>query len=488
MYSRILGLIALMSIGVAHAVVAAELVVLTPMTTGTEVVMRAGPKGEKPAPILRRAPDNAVTKSVLREATRGSIKFMLDLDEYAQRISGAKTAPTYLSMSREAGGFARRNFWLAVGDKFVWHTDPYVDLAVDNQSIADGSFEEEFAHEMGHVLLHRVLPRFPSGMSRAPHSSLAVTDYPTAFDEGFAIHFQGLARQITTNPQLQAYDDGFAFKPFVAYWASDLDRAFRLRGMRDDLFIHLQLPVALQVGDATSLFDLTHFKNGQQMMASEGVIATLFYHLQLRVPDKPEDLLNRYKSLLHSLRALNSERIQSGTPIFLNLVQAHIQRVPQARNAWVGTVLDLTYGATASTSVIRGMTNLSALGQEGKRDEYVAALKRSRATLATLTANVVRDPKRLSAALGSELWLGVKRKDGDVETINLNTAEQTGLTDVLGFETGAVNLLLADRATGGPFKDVADFATRRGLSADVANRLAAAQALAHLVGDYDRQN
>jgi DNA uptake protein ComE-like DNA-binding protein len=474
-----------MGIGCA---VAAELVVLVPVTIGAQAVMRAGPKGEAPAPVLKRATNDSLTKAITLEASRGATKFMVALDEQAQKIVGVTApAPTYLLRSNEEGSFARHGFWLeSVGTSAVWHADPYVDLIVDQQSIDDGSFEEIFAHELGHVLLHRLIARFPNGLSRSAHSSLAITDYPTAFDEGFAIHFQGLARNLTQNAKLKAIDQGLDFKPFLPYWQSNIDRSFRLRGMRDNLFIQHQLPAALQVGDATSQFDLTHFKNGQQMLSSEGMVATLFYHLQIQATDTPAQLVERYKSLLTSLRILDRQKLTSGTPLFLNLVQAHIQRVPDSRSQWVSTVLDLTYGATASNDVIRNMTKLSALGQEGRAEEFTAALKQSRTALATLTTQVMRNPQRLGAAVGSELWLAVKQPDSSVVTINLNTAEKTSLMSVLAFESGEADLLLANRSARGAFASVADFSTRRNAPPFLRKRLQNAHDLAASLEGYQR--
>lgn len=302
---------------------ASELVVLEPMKAGNQAVMRAGPKGEPQSPILKRAAvTDALAKAIAAEATRGALKFVLALDEEAQRLAGApKPEPTYLLRSDEDGGFARRGFWLSdANNKVAWHSDPYVDLVVDKQSVEDGGFEEIFAHELGHVLLRRLVPKLPNGYSRTPHSSLAVTDYPTAFDEGFAIHFQSVARYLTKNPRLEAMDKGLEFKPFLSFWQSNVDRSLRIRGVRDNLFVHRQISGAVQVGDASSLFDLTHFKNGQQMLSSEGVIATLFYHLLVQSGDTPQTLAERYKSLLATLKTLNTQRLTASTPVFLNLI------------------------------------------------------------------------------------------------------------------------------------------------------------------------
>ncbi|MBC7982921.1 MAG: hypothetical protein H7Y02_03610 [Candidatus Obscuribacterales bacterium] len=483
----VMALVVVFAMGIGSAF-AAELIVLVPMTAGNQLVMRAGPKGEPQAPILKRAASDSLTKAIALEASRGTLKFMLALDEQAQRIVGVReVAPTYLLRSRQEGGFARHGFWLgSANNNLVWHADPYVDLVVDKPSIDEGSFEEDIAHELGHVLLRRLIPRLPNGFSRNAHSSLAITDYPTAFDEGFAIHFQGLARHLTQNAKLRALDAGLDFKPFLSFWQSNFDRSMRLRGMRENLFVQQQLPAALQVGDATSLFDLTHFKSGQQMLASEGVIATLFYHLSIRATDTPTALAERYKSLLASLRTLNSQKLVSSTPLFMNLVQAHIQRAPESRAQWLSTVLDLTYGATASNVVLRDMTKLSTLGQEGRAEEFANMLKQSRVALAALTTQVTRNPQRLGAALGPELWLAVNQKGGAV-TINLNTAEKTSLINVLGFESSEADLLIADRSARGPFIDVADFAKRRDASPLIRKRLMDAHKLANTLGGYQRQ-
>ena len=71
-----------------------------------------------------------------------------------------------------------------------------------------------------------------AGYSRTPHHSFSITDRPTAFDEGFATHFQALVRHLTKNPKLRLEDDGIATKPFVPYWLSNLDRTARIDGVR----------------------------------------------------------------------------------------------------------------------------------------------------------------------------------------------------------------------------------------------------------------
>ncbi len=222
---------------------AAGLVAFEPVLVEGRVLMKAESRGAYKTPVVRPL-SGPLGPALAHEARTGTTAFMLQLDAAAQRLAGQEhPQPTFLLVSAEDGGFARRGFWLmrGAGDP-EWHADPYVNLAVDADSLEDGSFEEIFAHEAGHVLLRRLLPGLPAGYSRVPHSSLAITDYPTAFDEGFAIHFQALARELTRNSRLRLEDAGFAVKPFVPYWKDALDRTLRIRGVRDNLFVQRQLP------------------------------------------------------------------------------------------------------------------------------------------------------------------------------------------------------------------------------------------------------
>jgi len=107
----------------------------------------------------------------------------------------------------------------------IWFgTRPYVNLVVDQQSLVD-ALRGSLRTRNGHLFLRRLVPRLPNGLSRTPHSSLAVTDYPTAFDEGFAIHFQGLARYLTQNAKLQGADrDWNSSHSFLTGKAMSIDR------------------------------------------------------------------------------------------------------------------------------------------------------------------------------------------------------------------------------------------------------------------------
>lgn len=47
----------------------------------------------------------------------------------------------------------------------------------------------------------RAVGELPAGAARNVHEIMTLTDYPTAFDEGYAEYFQPLARDATRNPR-----------------------------------------------------------------------------------------------------------------------------------------------------------------------------------------------------------------------------------------------------------------------------------------------
>jgi hypothetical protein len=372
---------------------------------------------------------------------------------------------------------------------------------VDEDSIADGSFEEIFAHETGHVLLRRLLPSLPAGYSRVPHSSLAITDYPTAFDEGFAIHFQALARQLTRNTRLRLADAGFGSKPFVPYWRDAFDRGLRIRGVRDNLFVQRQLPSAQAPAaspDATTLFDPGELKNGQQMMASEGVIATLFYHLLDQPADNRAALLGRYLQLMRSLRALNPQTTDPATPVFVRLVQEHIRMFPESRAPWLNSVIGLTYGATVDARLAQQAGELARLGLQGDAQRFAAQLAPARQALRQCVEAVLREPQRLDGALGPEVWAAVPAApqpapaapppaDPALASVNLNTAERGSLLLWLKLDAPTAERALASRAAQGPFSDLGDFVRRAGLDAEHEAQLRSGAAQLMAAGPFARE-
>ena len=471
---------------------AAELGVLAPVLADGQPQTQADPAG-RPAPVVTRVASGGLFDRIQREAHEGFLATVLALDESAQRIAGARaTVPTWLYLSAEDGGFARRGFWLEESGKRRFVDELFVDLVVDADSIDDGDFEEIFTHEMGHVFLRRLMPGLPSGWSRTPHSSMSVTDYPTAFDEGFATHFQSLVRRHSRNPRLEGRTLGLDARPFIPLWLSNLDRAGRIDGVRRNLFVHRQLvppgsdAEAWSRANESTAFDMARLKNGQQMLASEGVIATLFHRWQVPGEGTRDAIVARYSQLFRTMAAASARgwTMAPDTPMFLDLVDHHCTDVPADCARVRGLVLDTTYGATADATLPRDTEAMAERGRIGDMGGFVAGLKQARARMAQLQAAVAKDPKRLRSMLGPDLWLpgrtpvklpGMASQE---VAVNLNTAEVEQLRTLPGIDAEVAERALHSRREQGAFVDIADFARRGGLDAGkLATLEASAEAL-----------
>ncbi len=121
------------------------------------------------------------------------------------------------------------------------------------------------------------------------HMSMAVTDYPTAFAEGWGEHFQTMAVDATANPYLRglARADG---SDLMASWHSRVDGWLRTAGVRRNLLAHRKTPPAASMfcvdpydvyldHETSASFVVDELKGGQEMLACEGFVATLFYRL-----------------------------------------------------------------------------------------------------------------------------------------------------------------------------------------------------------------
>lgn len=489
--ARLLPLVALLtSLAIAPARVdAATLGLLRAVVEDGRPLQRKAPDGT-PAPVMERVMEGELHDRLQQEARTGFTATMLALDEAARVAAGQRRdAPTWLYLSTEDGGFARTGFWLRDGGGLRWQPDPFVDLVVDGASVDDGSFEEIFAHELGHVMLRRLVPGLGAGRSHTAHAALALTDRNTAFDEGFAIHFQAVARRHTRNTRLRRIDQGLEERPFLGYWASNVDRSARIDGVRRNLFVRAQLPLPGTEAAATrfehsSLFDPARLKSGDQMMASEGVVATVF-HRWLGVPEEDAAALPaRYAELFASLRALPPAALATDAPVLVELLKLHVASRPEQARPVLEMFVATTYGATADPTLARMTEALAAPGRVGDIEGFVERLGPARARLAVLVDAVVRDPARLDDALSPPLWIA-STPEAAAARADLNTAG-VELLEAVGLDAAVAAAVVRARLDGG-FASADAAIARAALEPAAASRLRILRANAAQAGTHARR-
>jgi hypothetical protein len=518
-FAAILGTVFLPCLaGPAPAAATVEARILVPVVDAKrQPVQQAAPDG-KTYPVFRVAPDSPLVAHAREVLRTGFAQQVLRLDRYArnmqlweERRHGAASAadeqrlsePMSLLMSNEEGGFARDGFWLenAKGRQLI--QAGYVDLVVDERSVADGDFDEIFSHELGHLILRALVGRIPDGPSYTMHMSMAVTDYPTAFDEGFAEQFQPLARDASENPVVRRMTKGAGATDLNLLWFSKIDQQLRTDGVKRNVFVHRKaLPAAalephpnpyrVWLDSITSpVFLSDELKNGQQMMASESVIATLFYRIvnderlaghyrpadfyirflpKGEAPGNPENLFSPYENenlkLFAAMRLLAEKPLNAHHAPMIDLVEAYDRLFPDEASAMNTIFLETTYGATASQPLALAWERAEHDGGTGAIAAFRKSVRGAISGLRGAIAQVSAGKLKLDANLGPELWLlndafkipsAVWQPERTLPlTFNLNSASVAELMTTPGIDLALARKIVAARDERGYFAHVDD--------------------------------
>jgi hypothetical protein len=427
------------AIASAQSIVPCEIVVPV-LDSKRNVVTASAPDGHS-YPVFQVAPQSRLVDGIRHTLETSFAQEALRLDRYARNLILAKqtqahvaeneewlTSPMYLLMSTEEGGFARFGFWLqdSAGKRRLVLAG-YVDLVIGD-SLNDGIL----SHELGHLILKTLTGGLPDGESRKMHQSMTVTDYPTAFDEGYAEHFEPLAPEFDP-PEPES---GTFATDFDLFWLSAADGQLRKDGVKRNIFIHrkplpesaFDEPVDLYrlFADAETSTDFlpTTLKNGKQMMASEGVISTLFYRMV-----KDDQLRNHYREPsfyrpflkddsgpaekvitpaenvnLKLFAAMTELRgIQRDQPPMISLVEHYAKLFPDEAKRIYGDFIATTWGATVSQQLA---SELERAAEDGGRGDISAFRRDNASSLFDSTIAEVTDGKRaLDANVGPELWV-----------------------------------------------------------------------------------
>jgi hypothetical protein len=504
-------------------------------------IQATAPDG-KAYPVFRPPRDSTLTQHVREVMQNSFAQQALRLDRYARNLllhepgRGAEqrlTEPMYLLLSGEEGGFARYGFWLqdqSGANRLV--LAGYVDLVVDEEDIDSGNLEEIFSHELGHLILRSLLGEIHGGPSRKMHQSMTVTDYPTAFDEGYAEHFQPLVRDATVNPYLRELNKGATATDLNLLWLSRLDQQMRTDGVKRNSFIHRKaLPTAalepdpdrcqLFLDSETSVDFLSdELKNAQEMMASEGVIATLFYRF---VND--ERLRNRYREagfyqpflapgvseiknaispyenvnlkLFAAMGKVAAQSVNTHPPLIIEIVDAYASLFPEEAEAIYGVFLRTTHGVTTSQELATAFEGAAIAGRRGDIEAFRQQSAAAFALLKATTEQVAHDKLALGANLGPELWVvnsgfkiapAVWERDRTLPlTLNLNTATEAELMTLPGVDLATAQRLVTERRARGFFKSLDELHAAVGLSPGLFKSLVEMSAQMQKEKEYNRQ-
>ena len=441
--------------------------------------------------------------------------------------------PTYLLLSTQDGGYARKGFWLKVNGEFVDKREvQYVDLVVSERNLTSGNFEEIFPHELGHAIMADLIYNFKldeDGESLKPlshkmHMSMAITDYNVAFNEGWGLHFQPLSVDLTMNESLKnEHNYTLLNQDISSTWHSNYDRQLRYFGVKQNLFIyHTALPDEILNGEdfyAAYLYHVTsgsflpeRIKNAQQMMSSEGVISTLFYRIvtseKLKsiyrensfyapffLPDKkisspytPEKLLNGYENVNLKLfyifhKYLNKLRAKSGeaVPWFTELVKAYAQEFPEEKSEIYNIFISITRGITVFNQSRDIFRDFHLAGRTGNIKESRKTFQAVQNFFRRMLLKLLDDEIKLDENLGPEIWLwnddfliseAVFYQERNVPyTLNINSATFFEFMTIRGVYKPLAQRIIAERDKRGYFKNIDELKAVEGVTPELLSML-----------------
>jgi hypothetical protein len=328
---------------------------------------------------------------------------------------------------------------------------------------------------------------------------------------------QPLVRDTTNNPRVQSLTRATTAVDLDLFWLSRVDKQLRTDGIKRNLFVHRKaIPVsALDRADPYVVFtdsetspDFLHdeLKSSQEMMASEGVVSTLFYRLvndpRLRntyrdpafytsffVSGTPADIraeITPYENVNLKLFAAMRRVAQSPTldqPLAVAIVDAYAKLFPDEAEKIYDIFLSTTYGATVSQDAVSAFEKALQAGRRGDIENFRAGSLGAFATLSKVKGEVVKGSMRLDANIGPELWLlnstfkiaeAYWQKDRTQSlTINLNTATEAELITIQGIDLSLARRMITERRKRGFFKSVDELQHLEGVPPGLAERLGA---------------
>ncbi|MFN0156800.1 MAG: hypothetical protein ACKVRP_01860 [Bacteroidota bacterium] len=395
----------------------------------------------------------------------------------------AAEGPHYYIALAPGGNHAGVGFCIQGGKWVEPHPDiPYITLNPDEES-----FRTTFLHETGHVILSMMnggkeIPK--REMASIPHSTAALTDRGTAFDEGFAIHLETITTHLSIDP---AITDPYKRRRFM-FGATGMESEYQRQAT--DLMTYAQTrsryhevmenvlafapayrgPDYLRVQLEKSR-DFSTVRDANQLLQSEGFHASVFFGLLVRGETmlRSDVVAQRHDKMLAVLAdMLTTKHPDPESPSLLSFIETYIQKYPSEAGEVVDVLMDLSHGAFVDRQA-------AALW----RDHYLGALRVETSaqknsaiddTRKRWRADVLKNPKLLYSLLGPQLRCEVAGKTVKLDALgssaplsfDVNTVEY-GIIRMIPDMTEKEADAWTKRRGEKPFVSIDDFKSRSGL-------------------------
>lgn len=446
--------------------------------------------------------DDKLYKLIQDELEYPFHKSAVKLNRCVRKLANNIKGPDALLLSDNEGGFAQRGLIIKKNNQYTEYPDlNYVDLVLDEEKVENGELQI-FTHELGHVMISNAIPDFPKGKAVKQHLSTGITDYFTAFDEGFAIHFERLSYEaVPRYRNIADHKYGYCGDS-ISTWASELDSRLRLEGVKNNIFVHKKVIPDIDLSDmelkdiillehTSPDFDRLKLKNAQEMLSSEGVIATIFYRINTN-----KQLQNNYLDK-HFYNKFLSEEIKNDNEIkevfspfenvmlkdlwvftcvkekmcdnlapFIEFIKTWCDCFPDDKHEILNIFINTTFGRTITNTAGELFERMSYNGIMGRIEEYIKLLTEYRKLINDIISRVEKGELKLDGNVGKELWIETDNVKipltlwSDEEQaslrVNLNTASAYDLMPFTDYDSEKARGIIRLRDEKGYFKNLND--------------------------------
>lgn len=323
-------------------------------------------------PTFRIISDSNRLKTYREWLNNDAAQWAFDLYERAWKIKYKETPeiaanPVYYLGVVPDGNHAKVGFqFTSESGKQTFEHSTYIELDPDELA-----FRSTLLHETGHMILTifnegKEIPK--REMAPIPHTTAALTDRGTAFDEGFAIHLETLAAHFLDDPIIRNRYDHRKFSFGVPSMLGEYNR------IAGDLLSYSQTRTRyVEVRENTFAFasafkgpdyfrvqlektrDFSELRNASQLLQSEGFYATFFFSYLVRGESVSlETVSQRQTKLLETLAAtLKGGNLNADTPFLIHVVQESMKRYPDEVKETADVLLDLSHGVFVDSNAAK---------------------------------------------------------------------------------------------------------------------------------------
>ncbi len=419
----------------------------------------------------------------------------LDLVRGAWQVMAARDGEIGATQQYHVALIPRGNF---ASSGFVLHT---ADGVVDHSGTAfikldpsPKSFGDTFLHETGHVALSIIsngggVPT--EQMSSIPHTTAALTDRGTAFNEGFAIHLETLAghflldqaeiQRVYQFDQFNLGSDNWRQSEFFRHaidlrsYAQSRARYEQVRRNNYAFASAFTKPDYLRV-QLDPARDFAKLRTANQLLQSEGFNASFFYAFMMADFDKSAEVANsdngvngaRRVEMLNVLAEMFATgELNSQTPYLLTFTETFMKLYPERATQMVALLNDLSHGVFADSAAVglwdkayRAALSLDIANfpppelvaqRTAWVEELVADSKMLFSQIGPQLGCMVRGPTVFLVAFGQKLPLA----------FDVNTVQEGIMRLVPNITEDEIGRWLTERLTA-PFADVENFKARMG--------------------------